>query len=158
MIEDIAERTRQAEKGLVPPIGIFPEGATTNGESLLQFKRGAFASLLAVKPFYSKTWTLTGVSMGSTDGISLFAYVCSLFSCGIASFILYEMPVFRPNEFFWQNHWDGKEDKWVAYARAVRIVMAEAGNFKLSDSTMEDKVVFKDLVRGKKPKQNVKKD
>jgi hypothetical protein len=40
----------------------------------------------------------------------------------------------------------------VAYARAVRIVMAEAGNFKLSDSTMEDKVVFKDLVRGKKPK------
>lgn len=35
MIEEIAERTRQAEKGLVPPIGIFPEGATTNGESLL---------------------------------------------------------------------------------------------------------------------------
>ena len=96
--------------------------------------------------------------MGSTDGISLFAYVCNLFSCGITSYILYEMPVFRPNEYFWQNHWDGKEDKWVAYARAVRIVMAEAGDFKLSDSTMEDKVVFKDLVRGKKPKQSVKKD
>jgi hypothetical protein len=30
------------------------------------------------------------------------------------------MPIFEPNEYFWQNHWDGKEEKWEAYARAVR--------------------------------------
>ena len=32
------------------------------------------------------------------------------------------MPVFAPNEYFWKNHWDGKneEDKWKVFANAVR--------------------------------------
>jgi hypothetical protein len=36
-----------------------------------------------------------------------------------AYYDLHEMPVFEPNEYFWKHHWDGKEDKWKAYARAV---------------------------------------
>ena len=60
-----------------------------------------------------------------------------------------EMPDFKPNEYFWQNHWDGKEEKWVAFARAVRILMAETGGLKLSDCTIEDKMEYKNLVRGK---------
>jgi len=35
-----------------------------------------------------------------------------------------KMPVFEPNDYFWKNHWDGKEEKWVAYARAVREIIA----------------------------------
>jgi len=30
------------------PIQIFPEGCTTNGEGIIKFKKGAFASLLPV--------------------------------------------------------------------------------------------------------------
>lgn len=60
------------------------------------------------------------------------------------------MPDFKPNEYFWQHHWDGKEEKWVAYARAVRALMAETGGFKLSDLSLEDKLEYKNLVRGKK--------
>ena len=31
------------------------------------------------------------------------------------------LPVFKPNEYFWKHHWrEGKEEKWEAYARAVR--------------------------------------
>jgi SNF2 family DNA or RNA helicase len=97
LITEIAERTKMAENGLMPPINIFPEGATTNGESLIQFKRGAFASLMAVKPFYSKMWSLTGVSIAPTDCIPLYAYLHLIMACGIATFTLYEMPVFRPN-------------------------------------------------------------
>jgi len=41
-----------------------------------------------------------------------------------------EMPVFEPNEYFWANHWDGKEEKWQAYARAVRQVMMDASGLK----------------------------
>lgn len=40
---------------------------------------------------------------------------------------MFEMPVFAPNEYFWQNHWDGEEDKWCAYARVVRQIIAEQG-------------------------------
>jgi hypothetical protein len=62
---------------------------------------------------------------------------------------LNEMPVFRPNDYFWQHHWNGKEEKWVAYARAMRIIMAEHAGMKLSDSKLDDKVDFKFLIKGK---------
>lgn len=39
---------------------------------------------------------------------------------------LYEMPVFAPNDFFWQNHWkEGEEQKWEAFARVVREIIAD---------------------------------
>jgi hypothetical protein len=66
---------------------------------------------------------------------------------------LNEMPVFRPNEYFWQHHWDGKEEKWIAYSRAMRTIMAEHAGMKLCDTTLEDKVDFKNLVKGKEIKK-----
>lgn len=67
--------------------------------------------------------------------------------------VVSEMPVFKPNEFFWKNHWDGVEPKWVAYARCVREAMATTGDFKLHNTQLEDKVLFKNLIRGKKTAQ-----
>ena len=64
-------------------------------------------------------------------------------------FTLKEMPVFRPNEYFWKHHWDGKEPKWEAYARAVRQTLADHSGLQLSDTSLEAKVDFKQLVRGK---------
>jgi hypothetical protein len=67
-----------------------------------------------------------------------------------------EMPVFEPNEYFWKHHWDGKdpEDKWKVFCEAVRTAMAECGGLKLSDSTMEDKMEYKNLVWGKKQRDD----
>ena len=59
-----------------------------------------------------------------------------------------EMPVFEPNEYFWKHHWDGKEEKWVAYARAVRQIMGETGGFPLVDMNVEDKLEYRNIVRG----------
>jgi hypothetical protein len=53
------------------------------------------------------------------------------------------MPVFEPNDYFWANHWDGTEEKWVAYARAIRKIIADQGGFELSSLRMEDKFEFK---------------
>ena len=44
------ERQKLAVEGKANPIILFPEGATTNGKSMLEFKRGAFLSLLPVQP------------------------------------------------------------------------------------------------------------
>lgn len=38
------------QPGLYDPLIIFPEGCTTNSTSLIQFKKGAFAPLLNIKP------------------------------------------------------------------------------------------------------------
>lgn len=61
IVDVIMERQLQAEQQLRPPIVIFPEGGTTNGEYVVKFNRGAFASLRAVKPFAEKMWSLTGI-------------------------------------------------------------------------------------------------
>ena len=67
----------------------------------------------------------------------------NIVSCGVASLTITDMPVFKPNDYFWQHHWDGKEEKWVAYARAVRTLMAENAGLKLCDTSLEAKVDFK---------------
>ena len=67
-----------------------------------------------------------------------------------------EMPVFAPNDYFWNKFWDGKdpETKWQVYADAVREAMAEVGGYELSDSTMDDKQDYVDLVWGSKVKRD----
>lgn len=60
-LSEIEDRQIEAEKGLKSPLMMCPEGATTNGRYLIEFKRGAFYSLRAVKPYVSKYWTLTNV-------------------------------------------------------------------------------------------------
>jgi lysophosphatidylcholine acyltransferase/lyso-PAF acetyltransferase len=60
-LETIKERQIKAEKGLYPQLFICPEGATTNGEGIISFKRGAFASLRAVRPMVINYWTLSNV-------------------------------------------------------------------------------------------------
>ena len=66
------------------------------------------------------------------------------------------MPIFAPNDYFWKHHWDGKdpEDKWKVFAEAVRQAMAECGGYQLSDSVMEDKMAYKELVWGVKLKDD----
>lgn len=71
----------------------------------------------------------------------------------IQTSVLHEMPVFAPNEYFWRHHWDSKEEKWVAYARAVRELMSAQGKFGLSDLSMEDKLIFKNVWHLKKSSQ-----
>lgn len=50
VLELIMERQQLAVEGKANPIVLFPEGATTNGRSVIEFKRGAFLSLLPVQP------------------------------------------------------------------------------------------------------------
>ena len=106
-----------------------------------------------MKPFVNKITTLSGVSAVHGDASTLLAYINILVHCVLTFYTTYEMPVFEPNEYFWKNHWNGKEEKWVAYARAVRTLMAETGGLKLSNSSMEDKMTYKKLIRGTAKKQ-----
>ena len=133
------------------PLLLYPEGCTTNGTSLIKFKKGAFGQLMKVKPHVTTFWSLTGARPVHGDAISMLAFINVLIYCGFALFTLNEMPVFEPNEYFWKHHWqEGKEEKWEAFARAVRELMAQVGGLKLSNCSQEDKLAYKNLIRGKK--------
>lgn len=61
-------------------------------------------------------------------------------------------PVFKPNDFFWKNHFDEKSGltKWDTYMKVVREeIMAKSFNLELSDIVMEDKADYKALLKGK---------
>jgi hypothetical protein len=95
--------------------------------------------------------SLTGIKPVHGDSLSLVHFFTILMGHGLTYYTLTELPVFTPNDYFWQHHWDGKEEKWKLFARVVQHIMAEAGGFEVSSSTLEDKLEYKYSIRGKKP-------
>ena len=78
-----------------------PEGATTNGRYLIEFKRGAFYSLRAVKPYVAKRWNLLGVDPVHGDMLGLVGYLNIILLSGFTILTYVEMPDFKPNDYFW---------------------------------------------------------
>lgn len=96
----IEDRQRENERNSIRrPLLVFPEGATTNNKSVIQFKRGPFSGLNSVQPFALKYWSLNGVSQqNDTIGMG------HLYYCYLSMFTMMHMkiyPVFKPNEYFW---------------------------------------------------------
>lgn len=53
------------------------------------------------------------------------------------------LPDFEPNEYFWEHHWQvGKEERWEAFARAVRDSLSDYSGLKKSELQMEDKFAY----------------
>ena len=148
VMKQIEEACEQAEKGVRAPVMIFPEGCSTNGKYVIDFKRGAFQGLRPVKPICYKYWSLRGI-INDGSGMNVWWYSILLFHCIATGVILNELPVFAPNEYFWENHWDGKEDKWKLYANTIRKIIAEVGGLELHDATMEGKMELKKWLKNK---------
>lgn len=108
------------EKGLLPHLTIFPEGATTNNEYILKFKKGAFVGLKSIKPLAFKYSS----KISSYNGLlGIFAHFYLLQQNPYITLKIKECPVFQPNQYFWDNHLREGEEKWEAYARVMRDVL-----------------------------------
>ena len=103
VIDLLKERQhRIKDKCLRQKVGIFPEGTVSNGKSLLRYRTGAFASLLPVKPIFLKyKGTYFSPSYSSID---LFVSLILLFCQFSNNLEVYELPIFKPNEFLFENH------------------------------------------------------
>lgn len=141
---NIGKRQESIDAGQSNPIVLFPEGATTNNTELIHFKRGAFFALYPVKPITIK---YSGLFFNPAhDVLNVVAH--ALFSaCQPITYVtVHELPVFTPNDYFFKNHVREGEEKWQAYMRVVRELMAESLKFKLSVNKMEDKLEYKKLL------------
>ena len=94
--------------------------------------------------------SLTGVLPLSGDALSTFAYFALFLHGGVSFVYMSEMPVFKPNDFFWEHHWDGKEVRWMAYARAVQKIIADELGVPTSESSLKEKFEYKSLKKAKK--------
>ena len=78
VLEMIEARSLEAEKGLKTPCLIFPEGATTNGNYIISFKRGGFYALRPVQPVVCKIWNLGPFKPTHGDASSLLDWILML--------------------------------------------------------------------------------
>lgn len=84
-----------------------------------------------MKPYVQDYWSVTGIRpVGGAVGT--FEYFMLMMGCGICLVTMKEMPVFEPNEYFWKNHWDGKEEKVLLYCRIMQEIMAKELNVPAS--------------------------
>ena len=67
-----------------------------------------------------------------------------------------EYPVFKPNQYFWDNHWQkGKEEQWEAYARVIKNIISQSFDIKISEFTIEDKLKYKEELFGPSKKKRI---
>jgi len=78
--------------GQFPPICIFPEGGTSNGNQIMSFKRGAFASLRAIKPTVLKYYP--GILSPAWDVIPFLPLAIMQFSLFYFRCDVYDLPTF----------------------------------------------------------------
>jgi hypothetical protein len=103
-------------------------------------KKGSFASLRSVRPRvikYNNSLTIRPTS-GVIDGLKLYILLTAVLPSTIN---VYELPIFRPNDYFWANHLKEGEQKWQCYARVIRDIIAEAGDIPITKNNLwvEDK-------------------
>lgn len=131
-----------------PPICIYPEGSQSNGTALLPFKRGAFVSMLPCTPVVIKYGYIESGVNPSWDSMPFIAQAPLQFCYGVYTCTINILSDFKPNDYLLKKHADkGKED-WEIFAWAIRDIMAKHGNFKKDESTLMDKLAYKDFMAG----------
>lgn len=140
------------------PLLIFPEGTTTTGKHIIKFKRGAFDSILPIKPYVIKTKNkIFDTCTGSTDlGIHFVIFLCFLYH----SYEIFDLPVIEPSDF------TTKTDKSVEnsidvvekFIEATRSIMSEVGGFELSEKGVRDNFEYARLIDDKPIKASNKEE
>lgn len=165
------------ETGEYPPVVIFPEGGTSNGRYLLQFKRGAFSGNVALKPCVLRfTYGTLSPSYDVTPFFPLVIMTLCL-NCDIKVNLL-ELPLFVPNEYMYRSHADKvvagshnphsqeakldleinnngpyQPQRWEIYAWCMREIMSQAGGIIKNDQPLRDKVHYEQILGLKKIKK-----
>ena len=82
-----------------------------------------------------------------SNGSIPFQHHFALLSCNPGNSIhITEFPVFKPNEYFFQNHSLPGEEKWETYARVMREIMSKELGLVLSEVSIEDKFEYRKLL------------
>ena len=85
------------------PLCIFPEGACNNGLYLNKFRRGAFNSERAIRPFITEfEWDSVSVGYDSLNGMHQIVLLFSQMTWLQTSLDIY--PIFMPNEYLFTEY------------------------------------------------------
>lgn len=129
---------------------IFPEGCTTNGTTLVNFRRGAFEGMVAVQPctlYYDSMYLKPGI------GIMSLAYIFAMnMFQPYSSLKINILPVFSPNEYFCRNFQEADKPLWVTFMETTRKIMSKYSGIPMSHNTLEHKFEFQEWMKAFKKK------
>jgi len=134
----IMEHAEQWEDKGIPPIVVFPEGTTTNGKYLIEFKNGAFYPLKPIQPvlihykfkYFNPCWV----------ELSAFQYFSSLLTQWSNAVEITFLPVVRPTE-------EEKKDVTLYRDRLQEIMARELETVCLNYSNRSQKMIYKDYIK-----------
>jgi hypothetical protein len=112
---------------------IFPEGTSSTGNQILAWKVGSFVGEHSIQMFSIEYHNMQGIcpSLLTVPGQYVFFLNCCRHPFGTAT--LKKYPVFKPNQFFWDNFWEpnkDKESRAETYCRIMRQIMLEETGLK----------------------------
>lgn len=58
-----------------------------------------------------------------------------------------ELPIFRPNQYFWDKHVEEGEERWFTYRRVMRDIMSKHSGLPLSPMQIEDKFEYQKILK-----------
>lgn len=135
----VNERIREAHQDKsAPPMMLFPEGTTTNGEYLLPFKTGAFLAGAPVLPVILRyPFQRLSPAWESIAGVRhVFLLLCQF----VNYMEVKKLPVYYPSQ--------QEKDDPKFYAENVRRLMAHEGSLILSDIGLAEKRVYHAALNG----------
>lgn len=131
------------------PIVLYPEGTTTNGRCLINFKKGAFYSLSPVKPLILKLDNSENTFSLGTGGMNILLHISIAFTFPYLKVGGMELPVFAPNDYLFNNFSHLGKDKPEIFSEAVRDIMSVVGKLPKINNTFDTKLNYMSLIKGK---------
>ncbi len=130
------------------PLLIFPEGTVSSGKHLLQFKKGAFANLLPIKPVIVKSLDKdfdlsTGGYLQGPHYLRTLGYLYHRYE-------IIELPIIYPTESMYKRFEGKNKQQWEMYAETVRDIYAEIGGFEKSEMSLIDNIEYNNLLFDRK--------
>lgn len=139
------------------PILVFPEGTITSGKHILKLKRGAFSSLLPVKPLIIQTNTYDKFHL-SVGGCGLLVHFIRTLCYLYHDVEVTELPIMAPTKYMYEYYskiHPEIKDEWEIYAEVVRELYCKIGNFEKSEKTLRNSKEYADIINGKKKKNSL---
>lgn len=131
------------------PMCIFPEGTSTNGKYIGNFKGGAFYSLFPTKSvlFNQKPYK-TSFPIG-TSAMDIPLHMALSFTFFYNEIDAFELPVFAPTDYLYKHFSHLGDSKYHIYKEAVRLVWSEIIQCPLNSGGLDMKLEYKSKIKGK---------
>lgn len=121
--------------GTTPPVLIFPEGTTSNGEYILSFKKGAFVNRTPLRLYAIKYTNKNFSPAFDTLGIGkLFLFTLLQFKNSVT---VYDLGTYYPDYL----NLKGEED-WQEYATRIKHIYVKALGLKATDMGFQDMITY----------------